>query len=552
MADSYSQFLQIRLPATGAYNNTWGSTLNSDAFSLLDTAIAGWTTVGIGSATAYSLPALAAGASSVSRYLGLYVTGTPPSAATITVPGSVTGKLYLINNQTGQPLTITYGGVGTTATVNTGELRIVFCDGTNVTGVTASASSSSSLNGVPYLNWARASRTAAEIAAATIVTNAISVPTQFPFATVTEGPTTTVDCNAGNSQVLTLTGNRVMAAPVNAADGSVLWLVVQQDATGSRTLSWNAVFYFENGSAPTLGTTPGAIDVFEMRYNAAIGKWLSGHFANLNAGSGTTSGITISSNCQDWNLAAVIGTLSNPQTINIAVEKGVVIQASNALIGAMDLSGILSGSTINLINNGYILGGGGDGGDGAVADYPGSGATVFGASAATGGGKAINGPGSGVTFNVTNANGNIWGGGGGGGGAGASDGGGAGEGLGNGAGGGGGAGAGRRGRGARGVFIQGGSTPATAGTDGSFAIGAPAFGAAGSSTSAGAGSAGAAGAGGDWGTAGATGTNPASMPTGHSGPFTAEGAAGKAIELNGGAATFLSGASAPNVKGAVA
>ena len=43
MADSYTTFLQVRLPATGAYNNTWGATLNSDALNLLDTAITGYT-----------------------------------------------------------------------------------------------------------------------------------------------------------------------------------------------------------------------------------------------------------------------------------------------------------------------------------------------------------------------------------------------------------------------------------------------------------------------------------------------------------------------------
>ncbi len=552
MADSYTQFLQVRLPATNSYNNTWGSTLNSDTVSLLDTAVAGWTTVGLGSATTYSLPALTGGSSSISRYLGLYVTGTPASAVTITVPATVTGKLYLVNNQTAQPITMTYGGAGTTATVNPNELRLIFCDGTNVISVTAAASSSSSMNNVPYSNWARTSRTAAEIAGNTVVVNNISVPTRFPFATVTEAPTTTVDCNAGNSQILTLTGNRVMAAPVNPADGQVLWLIVQQDGTGGRTLSWNAAFYFENGVPPTLGAAPGAIDVFEMRYNAALAKWLAGHFANLNPGTGTTTGITISSNCVDWNLTAVIGTLGAPQTINITVAPGVVIEASSPLVAAMDLSGVISGSTINLVNQGYILGHGGDGADGAVANYPGSGATVLAAGFATAGGKAINGPGSGVTLNITNASGHIWGGGGGGGGAGATDGGGGGDGLGNGAGGGAGAGNGKRGRGGRGVFIGGGSSPASDGGDGSMSLTASAFGAAGTSTQNGAGAAGTAGAGGDWGTAGAPGTNPATTPVGHTGPFSAGGAAGKAAELNGGTATFVSGSGAPNVKGAVA
>ena len=551
MADSYSTFLQIRLPATGAYNNTWGSTLNSDSFSLLDVAIAGWTTVAIGSATTYSLPALSAGSSTPTRYFCLYMTGTPASAVTVTVPGSVTGKMFLINNETGQSMTFTYGS-GATAVVANGEIRLIWCDGGNVYSVVAAAATATSLNGTPYNYWVRSARTAAEIAASTIIQNSVSVPTAWPFATVTEAPTTTIDCNAGNSQILTLTGNRVLAAPANPQDGSELWLTVLQDATGGRTLSWNAVFLFENGLTPTLATAAGGIDVFHLRYNLALNKWIGGHFANINAGSGTSYAITLSRNVVDFNLAAVVGTLGAAATINLTIAQGTVVEASSATNAALDLSGILSGSTINLINNGYILGRGGDGGDGAIANYPGSGATVEAAGPALGGGKAINGPGSGLTFNITNANGHIWGGGGGGGGSGASDGGGGGTGLGNGAGGGGGAGNGRRGKGARGVYIGGGSTIASDGIDGNMSLTGTAYGSAGTGTNWGAGSIGTAGAGGDWGTAGAAGTNPGSMPTGHSGAFSAGGAAGKAIELNGGAATFISGSGTPNVKGAVA
>ena len=550
MADSYSTFLQVRLPATGAYNNTWGSTLNSDALSLLDVAIAGWTTVGIGGATTYSLPALTAGSASTSRYFSIMFTGTPPSTVVVTVPGSVTGKMYLIDNQTGQPMTFTYGGAGGTATVANGEARLLWCDGSNVVSIVASASDASTLDGTPAANWMRQSRTAAEIAASTVILNACTIPTSFPFVAVTEGPTTTLDCHNGNSQILTLTGNRVMGVPSNARDGQPVYLAVLQDGTGNRTLSWNAVFLFENGISPVLGTAPGALDILEMRYNAALNKWLVAHFANLNPGSGATQAIVISQNCLDWNLAAVVGTLGSPATINIVVSPGVIVEASCAGTPAMDLSGIISGSTINLTNNGYIIGKGGDGGDGAEADYPGSGVTIRAANAAKPGGNSIKGPGSGVTFNVTNGSGHIWGGGGGGGGSGASDGGGAGNGLGNGGGGGGGAGGGKGGRGGRCVYILGGSSIAGDGNDATTGPNGT-LGTAGTGTNYGAGTIGTAGAGGDFGAAGATGTNPGSMPTGHSGPFSAGGAAGKAIELSGGAATFVSGSGSPNVKGSV-
>lgn len=549
MADSFSTYLALRLPATGAYNNTWGATLNTDTFSLVDTAVAGWTVISVGSATTYSLPAQTPGAVSLSRYFSLLFTGTPAAQVTVTVPASIPGKMYLINNQTGQNLLFTYAGSTNTTIVATGEIRLIWVDGTNCWPVVANAASATSLGGIPAANWMRLSRTAAEITASTVVKNLASIPTAFAYITATEAPTTVLDWNNGNNQKLTLTGNRVMGAPVNMSDGAPIDLLVVQDGTGSRTLTWNAVFIFENGLAPVLGTAPGSVDRFLLKYNAALNKWTVGHFANLNAGAGTTLPITIANNCLDWNLKAIVGTLGAPATINILVTAGTVIEASSPGTPAMDLSGLISGCTVNLTNLGYIQGRGGDGADGAWANYPGSGITVQSAGPALNGTNAILGPGSGCTFNITNGSGHIWGGGGGGGGSGAYSGSPT-NGLGNGGGGGGGAGGGRPGRGARGVFLSGGSTNATDGGSGSSGVNGT-FGAAGTGTSQGAGTVGTAGAGGDWGAAGTTGAAATGGAAGTFGVFSAGGSAGKAIELSGGSATFVSGAGSPNVKGAV-
>jgi len=551
MADSYSTYLQIRLPATGAYNNTWGATLNADAFQLLDTAIAGWTTLSVGTATNYNLPALSAGSASTTRNFCLYLTGTPPAECTVVVPSSVTGKSYLIYNTTGQTLLFTYSGGTNTTTVANNTLTFIWCDGTDVFGVTANAANSPSLNGVPAANWMRASRTATEIAAATIVTNTLSVPTSLPFITATEAPTTTLDCQGGgyggNTQILTLTGNRVMAAPVNATDGFEIDLLVVQDGTGGRTLSWNAVFIFENGLAPTLATSPGGVDRFLMRYNAALNKWVVGHFGNVGAGAATTSAITISSNCVDFNLNAVLGTLGAAQTINITVAKGVVIEASTTQDAALNLSGIISGCTVNLVNNGYILGRGGRGGRGGGYAFPGSGVTYQSTTAGQPGGIAIKGPGSGCTFNITNANGHIWGGGGGGGGGGVS-----GNQSANGVanGGGGGAGSGGAFGGDPGLVAepQVGAAAGGAGGDSGSGVNGT-YGAAGTSATSGTAGAGAGGAGGDWGAAGTAGV--ANTTYTYQIAPGAAGAAAKAIELSGGTATFVSGSGSPNVKGAV-
>jgi hypothetical protein len=284
-----------------------------------------------------------------------------------------------------------------------------------------------------------------------------------------------------------------------------------------------------------------------MRFNAALNKWTVGHFANLNTGAGTTLPITISSNCIDWNLKAIVGTLGSPATLNILVAAGVIIESSSSGTPAMDLSGLISGCTINLTNLGYILGTGGRGGRGAGGNYPGSGATLMSGTAGQPGGNAIKGPGSGCTFNITNGSGHIWGGGGGGGGGGASislsSNGGA-------NGGGGGAGSGAAFGGDPGLVGDplGGSQAGTAGGDSTSGVNGT-FGAAGTAGAVGVGHGQPGGAGGDWGTAGTAGA--ADTTNAVRGAAGAAGAAGKAIELSGGSATFTTGAGSPNVKGAV-
>lgn len=81
--------------------------------------------------------------------------------------------------------------------------------------------------------------------------------------TLTDQITVTWDMVLGNIATLTLAGNRTFAAPTNMAVKTFI-LVVNQDATGSRLITWNAVFKWAAGSAPTLSTAAGAKDVFSF------------------------------------------------------------------------------------------------------------------------------------------------------------------------------------------------------------------------------------------------------------------------------------------------
>lgn len=81
--------------------------------------------------------------------------------------------------------------------------------------------------------------------------------------TLTDGATVNWNTANGNIATLTLGGNRIMAAPTNLTVKTYI-LVVNQDATGSRTITWNSVFKWAGGAAPVLSTTANAKDVFSF------------------------------------------------------------------------------------------------------------------------------------------------------------------------------------------------------------------------------------------------------------------------------------------------
>jgi hypothetical protein len=85
--------------------------------------------------------------------------------------------------------------------------------------------------------------------------------------TLTDGATINWDVNSGATATVTLGGNRTVAAPTNLVAGAFYALEIIQDATGSRTLTWNSVFKFANGVAPVLSTAASARDYLVFRSN---------------------------------------------------------------------------------------------------------------------------------------------------------------------------------------------------------------------------------------------------------------------------------------------
>ena len=93
-----------------------------------------------------------------------------------------------------------------------------------------------------------------------------------PETTLTDAATITWDAQAMPITKVTLTANRILAAPTNGQAGQFISLLIIQDAGGTNTLTWNAVFEFPSETAPTLTATGDLADLFVFRYHNS--KWL--------------------------------------------------------------------------------------------------------------------------------------------------------------------------------------------------------------------------------------------------------------------------------------
>jgi len=92
----------------------------------------------------------------------------------------------------------------------------------------------------------------------------------FGDVPLTDAATIAWDCSLAQSATVTLGGNRTLGAPTNIVDGFTYQLEVIQDATGGRTLAFNAAYVFPNGTAPTISTTANASTI--LTFKARGGK----------------------------------------------------------------------------------------------------------------------------------------------------------------------------------------------------------------------------------------------------------------------------------------
>ena len=291
MASTFTIRIRLNKHGDGDNPNSWGVVLNDGVISLVDDAIAAYTTISIGSAATVTLSAVNGG-SDTARSAFLEVKGSVGGTnTTITLEIPSNSKSYVINNKvsanttasdivkiktaSGQGYDIPFGAVG-----------LVICDGTSVfatntkgLGFGTAASADIGTGGenvakvsVADLRYVRTSVTTDTTIRGNITyeAGALKIGTSAraynPIVTVTDAACISVNFALGNNFLVTLAGNRTLKAPANCTAGQTGNFYVIQDSTGSRTLSYNTAWQFVSAAAPTLST--GASDVDILVYSA--------------------------------------------------------------------------------------------------------------------------------------------------------------------------------------------------------------------------------------------------------------------------------------------
>jgi cytoskeletal protein CcmA (bactofilin family) len=244
-------------------------TVEADAITVGGTNISSIYSAIAGSSNIVTTGALNSG--SITSGFGSIDTGS----STITTTGLISGGSLDIDNVLINGTTIGHTDDTDLITVAdglvtvAGEVQMTTLDigGTNVTAT------ATELN---YSDLATLGTTAASKVLSADANNltTISGAALFTEDTLSDGATVTWDVIASPVAKLTMGGNRTLSAPSGStpAAGQFISLLLIQDGTGSRTITWNATYEFATDTAPTLTTTADKGDLFVFRYNGS--KWL--------------------------------------------------------------------------------------------------------------------------------------------------------------------------------------------------------------------------------------------------------------------------------------
>ena len=130
---TYSPSLRIELPTDGTQAGTWGNTTNANMAFVMDSAIAGYQTVSVTSASqalTYTNGPSSTAASNQSVYAMLRFTTTTGAAFAVYAPP--VSKAYIIWNNSGQSMTLRVSDVIGSTTAISGNVALTIANGNKV------------------------------------------------------------------------------------------------------------------------------------------------------------------------------------------------------------------------------------------------------------------------------------------------------------------------------------------------------------------------------------------------------------------------------------
>jgi hypothetical protein len=307
MASTYTSRLKLERQASGENSGNWGNLVNY-VLNRIDSTVRGYIAVSV------------AGSANVTLVSNTSTSNTDDSSTddqvhnkVIEFTGVLTGAIHvftdavegdytLFNNTTGS-YSLTFANTGHAANgvaITQGSRAIVYTDGSTIydaltsvflnspkinenVAVTSTATELNILDGVTataaelnYSDLATLGTTAASKVFTADANNLTTVSGAVANVedTLTDGATITWDVIDSPVAKVTLGGNRTLSAPSGTTPiaGQFISLTVIQDATGSRTLTWNSAYEFTADTAPTLTTTASKADLFVFKYNGTV--WL--------------------------------------------------------------------------------------------------------------------------------------------------------------------------------------------------------------------------------------------------------------------------------------
>jgi hypothetical protein len=177
--------------------------------------------------------------------------------------GTIANSKAVIYSAAGQVNGTTLAIAGTAITSTAAELNLL----DNATVTTAE---------INYSDLATLGTTAASKVFTADANNLTTVSGAVAYVedTLTDGATITWNVIDSPVAKVTLAGNRTLSAPSGTTPiaGQFVSLLIIQDGTGGRTITWNAAYEFAADTAPTLTATASLGDLFTFRYNGS--KWL--------------------------------------------------------------------------------------------------------------------------------------------------------------------------------------------------------------------------------------------------------------------------------------